>query len=106
MFVRTISLFEWWNELSDQHRVSELRRDQWSGRHVRRRTSSARWAPAGRYGRLSYTAGLIAPSIIGGIAQASNLTVSFILVMLLATGIAAFSGVLRPAGVRDAHLDG
>jgi MFS family permease len=55
---------------------------------------------------VTYTAGLIAPSIIGGIAQASNLTVSFILVTVLATGIAAFSAVLRPAGVRDAHLDG
>ncbi|MFI5713204.1 MFS transporter [Kribbella sp. NPDC051620] len=54
---------------------------------------------------VTYTAGLIAPSIIGGIAQASNLTVSFILVTVLATGIAAFSAVLRPAGVRDAHLD-
>jgi MFS family permease len=55
---------------------------------------------------VTYTAGLIAPSIIGGIAQASNLTVSFILVTLLATGIAGFSAVLRPAGVRDSHLDG
>ncbi|GAA3562959.1 MFS transporter [Kribbella ginsengisoli] len=54
---------------------------------------------------VTYTAGLIAPSVIGGVAQASNLTVSFILVTLLATGIAVFSAVLRPAGVRDAHLD-
>jgi MFS family permease len=55
---------------------------------------------------VTYTAGLIAPSIIGGIAQASNLSVSFILVTVLATGIAVFSSVLRPAGVRGAHLDG
>lgn len=54
---------------------------------------------------VTYTSGLIAPSIIGGIAQASSLTISFILVTLLATGIAAFSAVLRPAVVREGHLD-
>ncbi|NEA35271.1 MFS transporter [Streptomyces sp. SID13031] len=54
---------------------------------------------------VTYTAGLIAPSIIGGIAQASNLSISFILVTVLATGIAVFSAVLRPAGVRDGHVD-
>lgn len=55
---------------------------------------------------VTYTSGLIAPSVIGGIAQASNLTISFILVTLLATGIAAFSSVLRPATVRDGHISG
>lgn len=50
---------------------------------------------------VTYTSGLIAPSIIGGIAQASSLTISFILVTVLATGIAAFSAVLRPAVVRE-----
>ncbi|WP_433006613.1 MFS transporter [Kribbella sp. CA-294648] len=50
---------------------------------------------------VTYTSGLIAPSIIGGIAQGSSLTISFILVTLLATGIAAFSAVLRPAVVRS-----
>ncbi|WP_020389345.1 MFS transporter [Kribbella catacumbae] len=55
---------------------------------------------------VTYTSGLIAPSVIGGIAQASNLTISFILVTVLATGIAAFSAVLRPATVRDGHLNG
>ncbi|MEU4395819.1 MFS transporter [Kribbella sp. NPDC023855] len=54
---------------------------------------------------VTYTSGLIAPSIIGGIAEASSLTISFILVTLLATGIAAFSAVLRPAVVREGHLD-
>lgn len=55
---------------------------------------------------VTYTSGLIAPSVIGGIAQASNLTISFILVTVLATGIAAFSAVLRPATVRDGHISG
>jgi MFS family permease len=50
---------------------------------------------------VTYTSGLIAPSIIGGIAQASSLTSSFILVTVLAAGIAAFSSVLRPAVVRE-----
>jgi MFS family permease len=48
---------------------------------------------------VTYTSGLVAPSVIGGIAQASNLTVSFILVTVLTLGIAAFSAVLRPAPV-------
>jgi MFS family permease len=55
---------------------------------------------------VTYTSGLIAPSVIGGIAQASNLTISFILVTILTIGIAAFSAVLRPAGVRGGRLDG
>ncbi len=50
---------------------------------------------------VTYTSGLIAPSVIGGIAQASDLTMSFILVTVLATGIAVFSAVLRPATARD-----
>lgn len=45
---------------------------------------------------VTYTSGLIAPSVIGGIAQATNLTVSFIVVTLLTAGLAIFSGVLRP----------
>ena len=45
---------------------------------------------------VTYTSGLIAPSIIGGIAQASNLTISFIVVTLLTAGLTIFSGVLRP----------
>ncbi|MFR0353910.1 MFS transporter [Streptomyces sediminimaris] len=49
---------------------------------------------------ITYTSGLIAPSLIGGVAQATNLTVSFMLVTALACGLAVFAGVLR-AGARD-----
>jgi MFS family permease len=45
---------------------------------------------------VTYTSGLIAPSVIGGIAQASNLTISFLAVTLLTCGIAALAPVLRP----------
>ncbi|MFL4902925.1 MFS transporter [Streptomyces sp. MMS24-I2-30] len=45
---------------------------------------------------ITYTSGLIAPSMIGGVAQATNLTVSFCLVTVLACGLAVFAGVLRP----------
>lgn len=44
---------------------------------------------------LTYTSGLIAPSAIGGLAQAAGLMASFALVTLLACGLAAFAGVLR-----------
>ncbi|MFG2787887.1 MFS transporter [Streptomyces sp. NPDC048419] len=44
---------------------------------------------------ITYTSGLIAPSLIGGVAQATSLTVSFVLVTVLACGLAAFAGVLR-----------
>jgi fucose permease len=51
---------------------------------------------------VTYASGLIAPSIIGGIAQASNLTISFVVVTVLAAGLAVFSAVLRPqAAVRS-----
>ncbi|MFD2686246.1 MFS transporter [Streptomyces phyllanthi] len=46
---------------------------------------------------ITYTSGLIAPSILGGIAQATSLVVSFGLVTVLACGVAAFAGVLRSA---------
>ncbi|WP_367324600.1 MFS transporter [Streptomyces sp. HUAS ZL42] len=49
---------------------------------------------------ITYTSGLIAPSLIGGVAQATSLVVSFGLVTVLACGLAAFAGVLR-AGERD-----
>jgi MFS family permease len=49
---------------------------------------------------ITYTSGLIAPSAIGGLAEATSLVVSFGLVTLLACGLAAFAGVLR-AGDRD-----
>ncbi|MFJ4788126.1 MFS transporter [Streptomyces sp. NPDC088794] len=49
---------------------------------------------------ITYTSGLIAPSLIGGVAQASSLVVSFVLVSVLASGLVVFAGVLR-AGDRD-----
>jgi MFS family permease len=45
---------------------------------------------------ISYASGLVAPSIIGGIAQATNLTVSFIVVTALTLGLVTFAPVLRP----------
>ncbi|WP_338694343.1 MFS transporter [Streptomyces sp. Q6] len=47
---------------------------------------------------ITYTSGLIAPGLIGGVAQATNLTVSFVLVTVLACGLAVFAGVLRGGG--------
>ncbi|WP_233712562.1 MFS transporter [Kribbella turkmenica] len=44
---------------------------------------------------ITYASGLVAPSIIGGIAQASSLTMSFLVVTVLATGLAVFAPVLR-----------
>ncbi|MGW5127255.1 MFS transporter [Streptomyces sp. NPDC004069] len=49
---------------------------------------------------ITYTSGLVAPSAIGGLAQATSLVVSFGLVTLLACGLVAFAGVLR-AGDRN-----
>ncbi|MFE0676831.1 MFS transporter [Streptomyces sp. NPDC058867] len=46
---------------------------------------------------ITYTSGLVAPGAIGGLAQLTSLVVSFALVTLLATGLAAFAGVLRTA---------
>ncbi|MFI5975823.1 MFS transporter [Streptomyces sp. NPDC051452] len=46
---------------------------------------------------ITYTSGLIAPSLIGGVAQATSLVVSFCVVTVLACGLAAFAGVLRTA---------
>ncbi|POX38218.1 MFS transporter [Streptomyces sp. Ru73] len=44
---------------------------------------------------ITYTSGLIAPSAIGSIAQATSLTVSFALVTTLALGLVLGAGVLR-----------
>ncbi|MEU5219361.1 MFS transporter [Streptomyces sp. NPDC020807] len=44
---------------------------------------------------ITYTSGLIAPSAIGGIADATSLVFSFCLVTLLALGLVAGAGVLR-----------
>ncbi|MEV6588907.1 MFS transporter [Streptomyces acidicola] len=49
---------------------------------------------------ITYTSGLIAPSAIGTLAQATNLMVSFGLVTFLACGLVVLAGVLR-AGERD-----
>ncbi|MEU1853309.1 MFS transporter [Streptomyces sp. NPDC019990] len=45
---------------------------------------------------ITYTSGLIAPSAIGMVAQATSLMVSFCLVTVLSCGVVAFAGVLRP----------
>ncbi|MGW7383696.1 MFS transporter [Streptomyces sp. NPDC054794] len=53
---------------------------------------------------ITYTSGLVAPSLIGGVAQATNLVVSFGLVTVLAFGLAVLAGVLRtgdPGGRRE-----
>ncbi|MEU7497154.1 MFS transporter [Streptomyces griseofuscus] len=46
---------------------------------------------------ITYTSGLIAPSLIGGVAQATSLVVSFGVVTALACGLAVCAGVLRSA---------
>ncbi|MEV0092758.1 MFS transporter [Streptomyces sp. NPDC050738] len=50
---------------------------------------------------ITYTSGLIAPSAIGGIANATSLVVSFGLVTVLAFGLVAGANVLRNAGGGD-----
>lgn len=49
---------------------------------------------------ITYTSGLIAPSLIRSVAQATSLVVSFGLVTILAFGLTVLAGVLR-AGDRD-----
>ncbi|MEV6911549.1 MFS transporter [Amycolatopsis sp. NPDC051071] len=44
---------------------------------------------------ITYSSGLVAPSLIGGVADLTSLTVSFGLVTLLALGLVAGAGVLR-----------
>ncbi|MEU2729056.1 MFS transporter [Streptomyces griseoviridis] len=46
---------------------------------------------------ITYTSGLIAPSLIGGVAQATSLMVSFVVVTVLAFGLVVFAKVLAPA---------
>ncbi|MEU2225155.1 MULTISPECIES: MFS transporter [unclassified Streptomyces] len=46
---------------------------------------------------ITYTSGLIAPSLIGGVAQATSLMVSFCVVTALAGGLVLCAGVLRAA---------
>ncbi|MER7909314.1 MFS transporter [Streptomyces sp. NPDC003444] len=58
---------------------------------------------------ITYTSGLIAPSAIGGIADATSLVFSFTLVTLLAFGLVLGAGVLRNAdgkGPAAAPADG
>ncbi|MGW4727121.1 MFS transporter [Streptomyces sp. S1] len=58
---------------------------------------------------ITYTSGLIAPSAIGGIADATSLVFSFTLVTLLAFGLVLGAGVLRSAdgkGPAAAPADG
>ncbi|WP_320774817.1 MFS transporter [Streptomyces sp. CRN 30] len=50
---------------------------------------------------ITYTSGLIAPSAIGGLAQATSLVVSFGLVTVLACGLVAFAPVLRSGDRRE-----
>ncbi|MDQ1040012.1 MFS family permease [Streptomyces sp. V3I8] len=47
---------------------------------------------------ITYTSGLVAPSAIGTVADATSLVTSFVLVTVLAFGLAAFAGVLRASG--------
>ncbi|MFG3499103.1 MFS transporter [Streptomyces sp. NPDC047928] len=47
---------------------------------------------------ITYTSGLIAPSAMGAVADATSLTVSFALVTVLAFGLVLGAGVLRTAG--------
>ncbi|WP_405596024.1 MFS transporter [Streptomyces sp. NBC_01410] len=54
---------------------------------------------------ITYTSGLIAPSAIGAVADATSLVVSFGLVTLLASGLVVGAGVLRSAG-RDSVKSG
>ncbi|MFF0429861.1 MFS transporter [Streptomyces sp. NPDC021012] len=52
---------------------------------------------------ITYTSGLIAPSAIGGIADATSLVLSFGLVTLLALGLVLGAGVLRTGGREKAQ---
>lgn len=51
---------------------------------------------------ITYTSGLIAPSAIGAVADATSLVVSFSLVTALAFGLTLGAGVLRSAGREQA----
>jgi hypothetical protein len=47
---------------------------------------------------VAYGSGLVAPGVIGGVAAASSLTVSFCLVAVLVAIMGAAAGVLRGTG--------
>jgi MFS family permease len=55
---------------------------------------------------ITYTSGLIAPSAIGAVADATSLVVSFGLVTLLAVGLVLGAGVLRSAGRQSLKVTG
>ncbi|APE20438.1 MULTISPECIES: MFS transporter [Streptomyces] len=55
---------------------------------------------------ITYTSGLIAPSAIGGIADATSLVFSFGLVTLLALGLVLGAGVLRSGGAGGGETAG
>ncbi|WP_030273279.1 MFS transporter [Streptomyces sp. NRRL B-24484] len=61
---------------------------------------------------VTYTSGLVAPAIVGGIAQATSLTVSFAVVTVLAAALIPSAGALRRRPTTDrtpprvpAHVD-
>lgn len=51
---------------------------------------------------ISYAAGLVAPAVIGGVANATSLAVSFALVTALCAALFAGAGTLRPASPHPA----
>ncbi|MFJ3760658.1 MFS transporter [Streptomyces sp. NPDC090080] len=53
---------------------------------------------------ITYTSGLVAPGLIGGVAQATSLVVSFGVVTALTCGLVVFAGVLR-AGDRSTRAE-
>ncbi|MDJ1131844.1 MFS transporter [Streptomyces iconiensis] len=55
---------------------------------------------------ITYTAGLIAPPLVGGIADLTSLTLSFTVVTLLTCGLTAGAGLLRPAPAGDVAVPG
>ncbi|MFB9508042.1 MFS transporter [Streptomyces aurantiacus] len=55
---------------------------------------------------ITYASGLIAPSVIGTVADATSLVTSFVLVTVLTFGLAALAGVLRTSGRTTAGKSG
>ena len=52
---------------------------------------------------VTYTSGLVAPAAIGGIAGASSLTASFVLVTVLTLGLVLGAGVVRPSAGKNVN---
>ncbi|MFJ2956268.1 MFS transporter [Streptomyces sp. NPDC087270] len=55
---------------------------------------------------VTYTSGLVAPAAIGGIAGASSLTTSFVLVTVLTLGLVLGAGVVRPTPRKEVAASG